>query len=282
MIKYVAVSVVAAACLASPACAVDDVYGGTMFTLTGSSTAPNGSYCWYQDERVIIDDTDPSNTLLLLSSVSAGLSPESGDVDLLWRNLDTGLQGDFELHNQLQQDDHDSAALYLRPDGRYVAAYAKHTSDVYSRYRVSTNPHDPTSWGAELTVSNINNATYNNVYYLPDDNGGSGRLYNFTRADNWDPTVHVSYDQGSSWTHTGKLLTQGGTGDRPYVRYTSDGEKIHFIATEEHPRDFPNSNLPRLRAGRGVVQLHRRGDRRQRLRHERRLAHDADARLPQR
>ena len=212
-----------------------------MFTLTGSSTVPNGGWNWCSDERVIIDDTDPDNTLILLSTVSAGSASESGDIDLLWRNLDTGLQGEYELHDQLEQDDHNMAALYMRPDGRYIAAYSKHTSDVYTRYRVSTNPHDPTAWDPEFTVTNGGNATYNNIYYLENDNGGSGRLYNITRADNWDPTVHVSYDQGSTWVHSGKLLTQGTSSDRPYLEYASHGKRIHFIATEEHPRQVQNS-----------------------------------------
>ena len=238
---YCAVLVAGLLFLATPASAADDVYGGSMFTLTGSSTAPNGGWNWCSDERVIIDDTDPNNTLMLLSTVSAGTGSEAGDIDLHWRNLDTGLQGEFELHDQLQQDDHNMAALYMRPDGRYVAAYSQHTSDIYTRYRLSTNPHDPTAWDAEFTVSNANNATYNNIYYLDNDNGGSGRLYNFTRADNWDPTVHVSYDQGSTWTRAGKLLTQGGGSDRPYLEYASHGERIHFISTEEHPRQVQNS-----------------------------------------
>ncbi len=226
---------------ALPVSAQVDVVYGDMFNLTNTTTSPNGSWNWCTDERVIIDDTDPNNTLMILSTVSAGSGAESGDIDILWRNLDTGVQGEFELHNQLEQDDHNMAALYQRPDGRYVAIYSKHTSDLYTRYRVSTNPHDPTAWEPEQIVTNGNNATYNNIYYLDEDNGGSGRLYNFTRADNWDPTVHVSYDQGSTWTHAGKLLTQGGTSDRPYLEYASHGDKIHFIATEEHPRQVQNS-----------------------------------------
>ncbi|MCA9240912.1 MAG: BNR-4 repeat-containing protein, partial [Planctomycetales bacterium] len=211
------------------------------FNLTNTPTAPNGVWSWFEDERAIIDDSDPSNTLLLVSSVSAGAAPENGDIDLLWRNLDTGAQGTFELHNQLQQDDHDSAALYMRPDGRYVAMFSTHGGDPLTRWRVSTNPHDPTSWGPEQTLNNGAGTTYNNTYYLPDDNGAAGRTYNFSRADNYDPIVQVSNDHGSTWAEAGKLLTEGGSGDRPYVRYASDGKKIHFITTERHPRNYQNS-----------------------------------------
>ncbi len=228
------------AAMAPSAQAIDDV-AGTLFTLTNTPAAPNGVWSWFEDERGIVDATDPNNPLLLVSSVSAGPSPENGDIDLLWRNLATGTQGVFELSSQLEQDDHNSAALYLRPDGRYLAMYAKHGTDPLTRWRISTNPNDPTSWGPEQVLNNAAGATYNNTYYLPDDNNGAGRTYNFTRTVNYDPNIQVSNDHGTTWSNVGKLLTEGGGGDRPYLRYAGDGKKIHFIATDRHPRNFQNS-----------------------------------------
>lgn len=229
---------------AGPVLAVNDV-GGTLITLTNSSTAPNGAWSWFEDERAIIDDSDPNNTLLLVSSVSAGNAPERGDIDLLWRNLDTGAQGEFELHDQLEQDDHDSAALWRRPDGRYVASYGRHGTDDFTRWRVSTNPGDPTAWEPEqmLDASPASgaNATYNNLHYLAADNDGQGRLYNFVRSENFNPNIMVSSDWGDSWSYGGRLLSQGTGGVRPYMRYFSDGDAIHFFATEGHPRDVNNS-----------------------------------------
>jgi len=215
---------------------------GDMFTLTNLSTAPNGAWSWFEDNRVIVDASNPAGPMLLVSSVSAASSgSERGDVDLLWRNLATRQQGNFELHNRLQQDDHDSAALYVRTDGRYLAMYSKHGNDNFTRFRVSTNPNDPTSWGPAQSRNAGARATYNNIHFLPEDNNGEGRLYNITRTVNWDPNIQISNDQGSTWTNAGKLLTQGGSRDRPYLKYASDSSRIHFIATEEHPHDFNNS-----------------------------------------
>ncbi len=188
-----------------------------------------------------MDLSNPNDPRLIVSSVSAGPAPENGDIDLLWRNLTTGTQGHFELANQLEQDDHNSAALYQRPDGRYLAMYSRHGTDSITRWRVSTNPNDPTSWGAEQTINNGAGTTYNNVYFLPNDNNGAGRLYNFTRTINFDPNVQISSNNGTSWTNAGKLLTEGGGSDRPYVRYASNGQKIFLITTERHPRNFANS-----------------------------------------
>ena len=51
-----------------------------------------------------------------------------------------------------------------------------------------------------------------------------------------------SRDDGQTWSVGGKLLTEGGGGDRPYLRYTSDGAgRVHFIASNRHPRNFDNS-----------------------------------------
>ncbi len=216
---------------------------GPLTTLTDTAAAPNGAWSWYEDERAVIDAAHPDGPILLASSVSAAPNSdaESGDIDLLWLNLVTGAKGAVELHDRLERDDHDSAGLWVRPDGRYVAAYARHITDPYTRWRVSTNPHDPTAWDPEQTFTNGAGATYNNLYYLPNDAGGAGRLYNFTRTVNFDPNILISSDHGSSWSYGGKLLTEGGGGDRPYVKYTTDGNAIHFVATERHPRNYENS-----------------------------------------
>jgi hypothetical protein len=76
---------------------------------------------------------------------------------------------------------------------------------------------------------------------LPNDNAGLGRLYNFTRTVGFDPNVLISDNFGSGWSYGGRLLSEGDSTDRPYLRYSSDGQRIHFITTERHPRNFDNS-----------------------------------------
>lgn len=219
-----------------------DWVAGDLIVFTDGSTSPNGAWCWFQDQRVIVDETEPDNRLLLIGSVSAGpeAGPATGDIDLLWANIDTKQKGRFTLHRRLEQDDHDSPSLYMRPDGRYVAMYSRHHADRFTRWRVSSNPHDPTRWGNEQTLKNEAGTTYNNVHSLPGDDKGSGRTYNFTRAAGFDPNIQVSRNHGLSWANAGKLLTFGCDSDRPYVRYASDGRAIHFITTEGHPQDYEN------------------------------------------
>ncbi len=119
--------------------------------------------------------------------------------------------------------------------------YSRHGTDTLTRWRISTNPFDPTSFGAEQTLNNGAGTTYNNTYFLPGDRNGLGRTYNFTRTLGFDPNVQTSNDNGSTWTNAGRLLTEGGSSDRPYVRYASSGKKIFMMTTERHPRDFNNS-----------------------------------------
>ncbi|MBI9018295.1 MAG: BNR-4 repeat-containing protein [Phycisphaerae bacterium] len=195
----------------------------------------NSAWCWYEDERVIID-----NGKLLIGSVADNNGTDgavrNGNIEVAAFDFATGNVEKFVLNANLQADDHDSPALLVRPDGRYLAVYSKHGSDNYSRYRISTNPHDITAWQPEKIYNPGAGTTYSNVYQFNDSN----RIYNFHRALDWNPTMSYSDDQGQSWQLGGKLLTR--LGDRPYVRYASnDIDAIHFITTEGHPRNVNNS-----------------------------------------
>lgn len=202
----------------------------------------NGGWSWFEDERAIVDLAAGK---LLVGSIAngagAGGAARNGDVETVGIDLTTHAVSRFTLKDAFAADDHNSPALYRRTDGRYVAMYATHGADNLSRWRVSSNPGDASAWSVEQTINQGAGATYSNLYYLAADNGGQGRLYDFSRSVNYDPNVLISNDEGSTWTYGGKLLTEGTATDRPYVRYFSDGTKIHFMTTERHPRNFNNS-----------------------------------------
>jgi len=200
----------------------------------------NGAWSWFQDERAVVDRFT-SKILVGSCADSSGLggSARGGDVDVATLDLAAGRITQFELHDRLEGDDHDSPALWVRPDGRYVAMYARHNTDYASRWRVSSRAGNATAWSAEAGLTLAGRVTYSNLHHVENDRG---RTVNFTRAVNFDPNVMVSDDLGATWKWAGKLLTEGGGGDRPYVRYTSDGRKrVDLITTERHPRDYDNS-----------------------------------------
>lgn len=199
----------------------------------------NGAWSWFEDERAIVD---PLRGRLLVGSCGSGSgvggAARNGDIDLSWLDLTEGRFGAFELRNQLQADDHDSPALLVRPDGRYLALYGKHGSDSNTRYRLSSSAGDPAAWTNETSFVHAAGLTYSNLHYLR----GTGRTYNFCRAVNYDPCVMWSDDDGATWHGDGKLLSEGGSSDRPYVKYASDGmARVHVLTTNRHPRNFDNS-----------------------------------------
>jgi hypothetical protein len=199
----------------------------------------NGAWSWFEDERAIVD---PLRGRLLVGSCASGSgvggAARNGDIDLSWLDFTEGRFGAFELRNQLQADDHDSPALLVRPDGRYLALYGTHGSDNNTRYRLSTSAGDPSSWTNEALFVHAAGLTYSNLHHLR----GTGRTYNFCRAINYDPCVMWSDDDGATWHGDGKLLSEGGSSDRPYVKYASDGvARVHVLTSNRHPRNFDNS-----------------------------------------
>ena len=122
----------------------------------------------------------------------------------------------------------------------------RHNADKTTYYRISTNPHDATSWQPEQTFNWATtpgsdfNVTYSNLFYL----SAEDRTYDFSRANNRSPNILVSSNNGTSWTYGGNLVynpTFVGYVNG-YFKYASNGvDRIDFIGTEHHPRHFNNS-----------------------------------------
>jgi hypothetical protein len=195
----------------------------------------NGGWCWFQDERAIIN-----NNKLIFGSIAdasgTGGGTRDGDAEVTTYDLTTSSLTRFLLHDALDSDDHASPAFMVRPDGKILAVYATHGHDSLVRYRISTNPGDTSSWGAEQTF-NVNSnygATYSNVYRL----SSTGITYNFYRGQDYNPNVLYSSDDGASWSIAGRLIRTA-AGTRPYAKYASNNtDKIWFIYTDGHPRDM--------------------------------------------
>jgi hypothetical protein len=232
----------------------------------------DGQWTWYSDERAIVD---PNNGRVLVNSV--GFAPTvsntgRGEVDVVNFDPATGRRVRTRLSNQqsgnptIQVDDHNVGALLVLPNGKYLAMYANHGNngglgDRYSRWRVSTNPGDSTSWtneqlfdwfnnvpGANSTGNaNAANVSYHNLFYLSAEdqvydisrsygrlstNGASQNMPNIARYDLATNTV--------SWA--GQLLESAAQGYSAYPKYASNGvDRIYFTTTQTHPRDFNNS-----------------------------------------
>ena len=186
----------------------------------------NTGWCWFQDERAIID----GDQLLLTGVTSEGANTVTS------YHFKTGEKQTVVMNDTtFEPDDHNVGALLVRPDGRYLTVYAGHGTEPNMRYRISSQPGDISRWEPEQTVDTRGRTTYSNLFRLSE----TGITYNFHRGISQNPNYMVSQDDGSTWSYGGQLLAFPG---RPYVKYTTNGkDRIHFITTEEHPRYYNNS-----------------------------------------
>ena len=206
----------------------------------------NGVWSWFMDERAIVDAGR-----LLIGSVRANGRfehkdrPGWGNVELAIFDFATAKHDVIILHEHLEQDDHDNPGFIRLPNGHYLAMYSKHNVEPKFYYRISEKPENPYSWGPIRefvtpilgTNSAGHRATYANPFYLSQER----RLYLFHRGLGLDPNYLVSQDNGNSWRYGGRVFI-GRDGYSPYVKYASNNrDTIHFVATEDHPRNYDNS-----------------------------------------
>src|SRR3954452_11658509 len=94
----------------NPAClAINDV-AGPLITFND-----NGGWSWFQDERAIVDTSAGTTGTIVVSSVGnasgIGGATRNADVEVTSYDLATAAITRFTLANNLEADDHDSAAL---------------------------------------------------------------------------------------------------------------------------------------------------------------------------
>jgi len=194
----------------------------------------NGSWCWFQDERAIIH-----NNQLIFGSVADryGKNGEAvdGNIDVTTYDLETNtLLGTFVLLEKSVADDHNAPAFLPLPDGRLLSVYTQHNGDSLIRYRISKKSSS-LDWEPEHSVTGTDKVSYSNPHFIPADNSGNGRIYDFYRGKERSPYYIFSDDLGKSWQPGYRMITF--EKQWPYVKYASDGEnKIHFVTTESHPR----------------------------------------------
>jgi hypothetical protein len=205
----------------------------------------DGGWCWFEDERAVWDQSGG----LVFGTVASGHADpgRKGSIEVTRLDPKSGAIERATLHPRFNLDDHNSPALWVRPDGRILAMYAKHGPESKVYVRITEEPGSIAVWGPEFTVepSATSRITYSNLHYLKDENGGRGRLYDFFRGlDNtFKPSWMTSDDLGRTWTRGGVLITiEAKFRHRPYVKYASDGAgTVHVAFTDAHPRDFDNS-----------------------------------------
>src|ERR1051326_2607941 len=186
--------------------------------------ADDGAWTWYNDPRALFYQGK-----LYFGYVRAA----DGKTTLSTFDLNTGTRTDLWTGVFTQLDDHNVPGLLPKQDGTMLAVYSRHAADQFFAWRLSgTNTASATGWGAEQRTSNTGaSMTYANPFQLSAENG---RIYNFCRNLNYNPTVFVSTNGGTNWSSP-QILIQTGTGGtiRPYVKYDSDRtQRLDFLYTD--------------------------------------------------
>jgi hypothetical protein len=202
----------------------------------------NGAWCWYQDERAVVDK---ANGELIIGSDASGAgvggSIRNGNIEAVIFDLQTGTPERFTFM-KAGCDDHNTPAFLIRPDGNYLAMYAQHY-DGYSRYRIHIDnnwtPEQKFNWSTIPGGTDFS-TTYSNLFYLSEEE----KVYNIVRCYARSPNLMVSTDQGNTWSYGG-LLTQPDESIgyvNGYFKYSGNGiDRIDFVGTEHHPRDYNTS-----------------------------------------
>ena len=202
----------------------------------------NGMWCWYQDERAVVD-MDSGKLILGCDESQSGLggSPRDGVISTIIFDMQTNTPKRYQLA-KFSCDDHNAPAFFIRPDGKYLAMYAQHYDAYNTRYSIFNG----SSWTSEYTYDwrskpggTDYTICYNNLYYLSVEN----RMYDFSRANHRAPNFLLSTNYGDSWFWGGQLTTnQSNTYNKGYYKYWSNNiDRIDFIFTEQHPRDTTTS-----------------------------------------
>lgn len=199
----------------------------------------DGGWCWFQDERALVID----DRFVVFGSVANGRgeAARAGDVQVSRWDLQSGAVETCELHDRLDRDDHAAPALLALPDGRLLAVYTTHGHDAVVRSRVGDARGASFGFEAERTfavpLAKGRGVTYSNLLWWQETAGGAPTLVDLCRAEAWNPTLLRSADGGASWTVGGRLVAGPG---RPYAKYAGHAGVVHFVCTEQHPRDFDN------------------------------------------
>lgn len=193
----------------------------------------DGAWCWFADPRAVYYEGHRKRTY-------AGWVNSGGDIEIGAYDHRTGKTEAATLRVNLQRDDHANPAILIQPDGRLRVFYSTHGGGSMW-YRISAKPEDISAWGEEVRIpANVEGNrgfTYPNPYILKNENN---RIYLFWRGGDYQPDFSTS-DDGTNWAVPRSLIRGG---ERPYIKYESDGRStIHFAFTDGHPRNEEFNNI---------------------------------------
>jgi hypothetical protein len=204
----------------------------------------NGGWCWYQDERVVVDKEGGK---IVVGSVGSGGERDGAIEAVIWDINSGQIVQKNRIGKMNECDDHNAPAFLVRSSGKYAAMWTGHNEDCLSHFSV----YNGSDWSTENTFNWKNygtcpinpqdkypkRVTYSNLWYM------DGKIYSFVRSLETSPHFIVSSDNGVNYSFGGRLTSTQTVGYvAGYYKYWGNNvDRIDFLGTDNHPRDFPNS-----------------------------------------
>ena len=206
----------------------------------------DGAWCWFSDPRAIYHHSE-NGIQVIAGWVKTDGTIEAGTIDVKLGAISTKV-----LYPKLQPDDHNNPAFVENSNGSVLALYTKHGNGMVYQNKTDAGGN-VLSFSAPKNIDVIDSTelasypnktiTYANPFNLKAENN---RIYCFGRWTGFKPNMMWSDDGGESWSKAKVFLTnypfEGG--NRPYVKYCSDGvSKVHIVFTDGHPRNEPTNSV---------------------------------------
>lgn len=205
---------------------------------SGYEITPEGAYCWFADDRAIHYANEDGT----IDMTYVGYIDVHGSIKATQYNNLTGEVSEVLIRSNFQPDDHDNPAFLVLPDEHILIIYSRHTDESAFYYRVSEEPGDIRTLGAEKRLATSANTTYPTPFILSED---PDHVYLFWRGTNWHPTMaqlnmptaENDYTFNFTWGPRQVISSSAqSSGCRPYAKYVSDGkDTIHITYSSTHP-----------------------------------------------
>lgn len=204
----------------------------------------DGAWCWFSDPRAIYLHGDNKGVI-------SGWVKTDGSIETGLLNLKDSAVILQNINPQFEEDDHDNPAFVELSDLSYMTFYAKHGwGPIYLNHADEQDGKLFKSFEKVWPITDKvlekyprKTITYANPFTLSKE---KNRLFVFGRWTGYKPNMIWSDDNGKTFTDAKVFISNFpfDKGNRPYVKYYSDGkDKIHIVFTDGHPRNEPTNSV---------------------------------------
>ena len=192
----------------------------------------DGAWSWFADPRAVHHR----------GRTYVGWVAQDGDIKVSAYDHVTLARTTALVAPRVEVDDHANPAVQILPDGRVRAYYSAH-GGTRMWYRTSLAPEDVSAWGPAQTDAGeprpgrpASRTRTRSTWPRRAGRTCSGAAATSTRRSRARPTARTPGPRFA------RLICVAG--ERPYVKYDSDGEStIHIAFTNAHPNESGDVNI---------------------------------------